>query len=232
VTAKFEAFKAALHALCVEHGVRLDDSGDDDYRDVRIREATEHDQAGLHVEITDDIPETPEEMAKRQARWEAMDMECRQERQAKEQLRIQQLQDPNGAYQHMVRIAQADALEQRNKQMRISTDPADPAYIDERPRRVTVNDREVDGWAVADEFRRCVILADGRVLTGSVGIERLVGDGRGPKTEEVPAPEAPIATGFSGVLVHVPDAPVATPAPVPAPKAAPAQPGKKHKHRR
>jgi hypothetical protein len=55
--------------------------------------------------------------------------------------------------------------------IRVSTDPNDPHY-DERPRRVWCNDREVEGWTVADEFRRCVITPDG-VIYGAVLVERL-----------------------------------------------------------
>lgn len=56
--------------------------------------------------------------------------------------------------------------------MRISTDHNDPAYIDDRPRRVWCNDVEIEGWTVADEFRRCVITPT-KVHNGSVRIERL-----------------------------------------------------------
>jgi hypothetical protein len=93
--------------------------------------------------------------------------------------------------------------------VRISTDPADPSYLDGRPRRVTVNDLEVSGWHTADEFRRVVILKDGKVLHGSVWIERLSEDKPEPPA---PAPAAPIDAGFSGVFV-----PAATPAPTSAP---------------
>lgn len=120
--------------------------------------------------------------------------------------------------------------------MRASIDPNDPAYIDDRPRRVWLNDAEIPDWSVADEFRRCVIRKDGKVLNGSVLIERLPAD-----KAEAPAPApsaAPISTGFSGVFV--PDTPAATPAPsptaTPAPPAAPhparAGQGKIHKKRR
>lgn len=61
--------------------------------------------------------------------------------------------------------------------IRISTDPTDPHY-DERPRRVTVNGKEVGKWITADEFRRCVITPEG-VVYGAVSIERL------PESEEV-----------------------------------------------
>lgn len=55
--------------------------------------------------------------------------------------------------------------------MRVSTDPTDPAYIDGRPRKVWLNDVEITGWIVADEFRRCVITEKG-VMHGGVLIER------------------------------------------------------------
>jgi|GEM_PF-5581255 hypothetical protein len=113
--------------------------------------------------------------------------------------------------------------------MRISIDPNDPAYVDDRPRKVRVNDREVQDWAVADEFRRCVVLMDGQVLHGAVGIERLVGDHGGPKAQDtVEASLDPIATGFVGVLVAEP-----APAPMPARTPAPTAPPKRHhKNRR
>jgi hypothetical protein len=107
--------------------------------------------------------------------------------------------------------------------MRISTDPTDPAYIDDRPRRVTVNDVEVTDWLIADEFRRSVVLKSGKVLNGCVGIERLADEGAAPVEAVV---DTPIATGFSGMFVSVQDAPAAA---TPAPTAAPP---KKHKKRR
>lgn len=79
--------------------------------------------------------------------------------------------------------------------MRVSTDPSDPAYVDDRPRRVWLNDREVDGWITADEFRRCVVTATG-ALHGSVLIERL------PKVGEPVAEPAPtLDIGLSGISV-------------------------------
>lgn len=112
--------------------------------------------------------------------------------------------------------------------MRVSTDPADPAYIDARPRKAWVNDRLIEGWTVADEFRRCVITADGKVHNGAVLIERLPDEGA--PVAEVPA-ATPIDIGFIGMFVNTPDA---KPAPVaPAAHAAPvAAPKKAHKRRR
>lgn len=113
--------------------------------------------------------------------------------------------------------------------MRISTDPTDPAYIDERPRRVWVNNVEVLGWTVADEFRRCVITAAG-VMNGAVLIERLAEPGA-----EVVAPPPECSTSLAGMLVKVEAAPD-TPAPtfaVPAvPLKAAAMSAKKRKKAR
>lgn len=84
--------------------------------------------------------------------------------------------------------------------MRISIDPTDPAFIDARPRRVWVNDAEVHGWIVADEFRRCAITATG-IINGAVRIERL--DEPGAPAAEAPA-EA--STSLAGMFVPVVDA--------------------------
>jgi hypothetical protein len=103
--------------------------------------------------------------------------------------------------------------------MRVSTDPADPAYIDARPRKAWCNDQLIEGWTVADEFRRVVITPE-KVHHGSVLVERL------PAPGDEPAPEAPamVDAGFSGMFVHVPDAkPAAAPEPVPAPAPKPAK---------
>lgn len=89
--------------------------------------------------------------------------------------------------------------------MRISTDPSDPAFIDERPRRVWVNEKEIQGWITADEFRRCVVTAEG-AIHGSVLIERLPE----PGTPVVEAP-AECVGGLSGVFVKVEE-----PAPAPS----------------
>lgn len=100
--------------------------------------------------------------------------------------------------------------------MRVSTDPTDPAYIDDRPRRVWLNDREIIGWTVADEFRRCVITPDG-VLNGAVLIERLPEVGALDVTtladNERKFMQAPVecVSGLSGISVKVEEA---TPEPV------------------
>lgn len=121
--------------------------------------------------------------------------------------------------------------------MRICTDNRDDPHFDNRPRRVWSRDAEVVvPWSIADEFRRVVILTDGRVLHGAVFIERLKEDGT---SQDVFAPPTPNA-GFSGTLASVPDAPAAqiTSSPVvPAAAAAPAaahfgQQNRKHNKRR
>ena len=100
--------------------------------------------------------------------------------------------------------------------MRVSTVPGDPHYVDARHRRAWVNDQEVLNWAVADEFRRCVIDLEGRVYNGSVRVERLPAVGY-PEPDK---PSTPI-TGFVGVLVSDKEpptvqVPVAVPVPTPA----------------
>jgi hypothetical protein len=100
--------------------------------------------------------------------------------------------------------------------MRVSTDPNDPAYIDDRPRRVWVNDREVIGWIVADEFRRCAITPSG-VINGAVLIERLPDDAPEPVVEPQPIP----INSLSGIFEYVPDTPKAAEAPAPVEAPAP-----------
>jgi hypothetical protein len=114
--------------------------------------------------------------------------------------------------------------------MRVSTDPADPAFIDDRQRRVWLNDREVADWIVADEFRRCVVTAAG-VMNGSVLIERL------PEPGAAVVAEAPAecAGGLSGVFVAIPEpteAPSFAPAVVVPVVAKPPKAAKKHKRSR
>jgi hypothetical protein len=101
--------------------------------------------------------------------------------------------------------------------MRVSTDPNDPAYIDDRQRKAWCNDVEIEGWTVADEFRRCVITPT-KVHNGSVRIERLPDDYT-PNFVVVEKPvEPPINAGFSGMFV--PEAKPAAPAAEAAPAAA------------
>ncbi len=97
--------------------------------------------------------------------------------------------------------------------MRISTDPTDQHYIDARPRRAWCNDVLIEGWTVADEFRRCVITPT-KVHNGSVMIERL---SDGEAEPEAPAVTGHTDAGFTGMFVNVPDvSPVPADAPVPA----------------
>jgi hypothetical protein len=71
---------------------------------------------------------------------------------------------------------------------------------------------EIPDWVVADEFRRCVIDASGKVHNGSVGIERLPSDR--PPVPPVPPAPAPVDTGFVGMFE-------VTPKPTPAPTDSP-----------
>ena len=216
MTAKFDAFKAALDALCIEHGVHLSDGDEYDYQRVSVAEATDEKPAGIHMSIEDDIPLTAEERAAqvegmrlwrerdalRQAEWRA-----EHERQQAEIL-------ASPTYKTWLEQAQAEAKQQRNEQMRVSTDPKDPAFLDDRPRRAWCNDVEIEGWTVADEFRRCVVTPT-KVHNGSVRIERLPDDYVPNFT--VSPPEPPIDSGFT--VMFVSDKPAATPAPTPAPAA-------------
>ena len=105
--------------------------------------------------------------------------------------------------------------------MRVCKGNKDDPHYDPRPRRVWVRDQEVmEPWVSADEFRRAVVLENGKVLNGAVYVERLnaVGESQG-----VLAPPTP-NTGFSGASVFVPDKAVASTleSPAPSPKPAPA----------
>jgi hypothetical protein len=172
MTAKFEAFKAALNALCVEHGVRLSQETDyDGYHDINVEEAGEHRQAGLFIEITDIVPPTPEDLAaqaKREAEWRerlaAYEAQRRADFVAEEEKRMAALMQ-NGDYMNLQAAIEAHAKEQRKQLMRVSTDPTDPAYIDARPRRAWCNDVLIEGWVIADEFRRFRGRASGNVTT-------------------------------------------------------------------
>lgn len=220
MTAKFDAFKAALEALCIEHGVRLESGG---YEESPVlTEASEDAPAGLDLYISDDIPLTPEEqeaqdagrrerLAEQQRVW----AECR----AEDAARIAAIMNSQG-YATLQEAVEAHAATSRKEEMRVSTDPTDPAYIDDRPRKAWCNDRLIEGWVIADEFRRCVITADGKVHNGSVLIERL-SDSEAEPEVQASASTALTDAGFTGMFVNMPDvSPVPMPAAVPAPKAA------------
>lgn len=214
MTERFEAFKAALEALCVEHKVALQVGLDYDDYTIYAKPAGRKVPAGLGgCDLKEFVPPAPPSPAerkeiaarKRAERKRQKEWECTQ---AAEHLRV--LSSTN--YQGWQQIIDADAAHQRKNQMRVSTDPADPAYIDARPRRAWCNDLLIEGWVVADEFRRYVITADGKVQNGAVLVERLpamqevAGDGSGvplPPAEDCPS------MGFVGVFEHVPDAPKA-----------------------
>ena len=111
--------------------------------------------------------------------------------------------------------------------MRVSTDPTDQAYINDRPRKVWCNNVEIDGWTVADEFRRIVVTPE-KVFNGAVRIERLPEDAT--EAESPAHVEPPLTTGFSGgVFEYVPDPPKAGAVAV---AERPAKPKAKSKHRR
>ncbi len=56
--------------------------------------------------------------------------------------------------------------------MRVSKDKDDSAY-DARERKVFISEKPVENWISADEFRRVIVLADGKAIFGDVYIERL-----------------------------------------------------------
>jgi hypothetical protein len=226
MTAKFEAFKAALHALCIEHNVRLHGGNDYDDYGGYVDAGSAESSAGLELELSDCIPLTPEEQAqederrsKAQAAWTAE----LAERRAAEAARYEAALNSKD-YIALRAAIEAHAKETRSKQLRVSTDPNDPAYIDDRPRKVWLNDKEVAGWIVADEFRRCVIVrgveyqcieeetprrAPDVVLHGAVLIERLPDDAADPVTEVAPESNSHLC----GIFVSdKPAAPVEEPA--------------------
>jgi hypothetical protein len=234
VTAKFDAFKAALHALCIEHGVRLCDVGEYDERGVSLCSPTEGASAGLDLCIDDDLPRTPDDLVAEEAarvvaraEHEKRIAEWRELAAARARERAEYESSPQ--YLAMVKRLGEEAAKTRREQLRVSTDPNDPAYVDDRPRRVKCNDVEITDWAVADEFRRCVIRKDGRVINGSVWIERLAAE---PEAEVQIASVTPITdAGFVGMFVNVPDvSPVPMePAKVEAPKPAPVKAKKRRR---
>jgi hypothetical protein len=170
--AKFEAFQTALVALCEEHKVRLWGCEDGE-----VGVSDEHECLDA-VDLYDGTAMSPEERAAREAEIAAMREQQEQERRdrmvewakrnADSVAALQECAD----YRRWDSMASEHALKQRKEDMRVSTDPTDPAYIDARPRKAWCNDIEVIGWTVADEFRRCVITPE-RVYNGSVRVERL-----------------------------------------------------------
>lgn len=109
--------------------------------------------------------------------------------------------------------------------MRVTKIAGDFHDIGERPCRVWCNEVEIEGWTVADDFRR-VVETPGKVHHGAVRIDL---DGR--KVEEPVEVAAPLpSNSLSGILVPEPkpvapavEAAEAKPEPAPAPTfAAPA----------
>jgi hypothetical protein len=221
---QFDEFRAALEALCVEHGVRISGDCGYDCGGISLEVASERKPAGCELEFDEHLPPTLEEEAALRVKAE-QDAARRAAEMARVRERAEWLQSPE--YHALCARNQREAQLTRENQMRVSTDPADPAYIDARPRRVWLNDREVLDWTVADEFRRCVVTAAG-VLNGSVLIERLPEPG-------APVIESAVAEcvgGLSGVFVAVPEpteAPSFAPPVVVPVVAKPAKAAKKHK---
>lgn len=205
---QFEDFRTALEALCVEHGMRITGSRDYDDYSTYLEVATEAEPAGCEIEFVDCLPPTPEEIAER-AREEAFQDEQhrlrRLENEKYEREREAWMASPEFAALSAENRRQANLSREYN--MRVSTDPTDPAFIDARPRRVWCNNVEVLGWLVADEFRRCVITAAG-VMNGAVLIERLAEPGA-----EVVAPPPECSASLAGMLVKVEEAAPEVPAP-------------------
>jgi hypothetical protein len=218
MTAKFDAFKAALEALCIEHGVKLvatgyDDSGTLDVLDLDGDMSSE-------LDLYDYTLGTPEEKAQAQREYQERLAAMAAENAERTRLHLEYLKSPE-YLEGVARIA-AEGKRTREQCMRVSSDPTSPEY-NPRVLGVTLNDRQVQDWFIADDFRRCVILKDGKVLNGSVGFE-LAQNAAEPQETAVET-AAPIDSGFSGVFVAAPDS---TPAPTTAPTPAP----KKHKRRR
>lgn len=232
MTARFDAFKAALEALCIEHGVRLKDDWNDWGHEseyfVSLAEATEEVPAGLDLEIRCIPPLTAKEKAEaaaRKVKWEAdaakRDAEYYARMAAQKAEREKDLAERMQSPEYLKQRAIIDmhAAEQRKKQMRVTRIPGDAHDIGDRTCRVWCNEVEIKDWTVADDFRR-VVEAPGKVHHGAVRIDLSTGS--------VPA-SAIEPSGLHGIFVHVPDAPAAVealaePAPTfaaPAVKAAP-----------
>lgn len=209
---KFEAFKAALEALCKEHNVRLrGDWLDSDYYKVLLEEASEEAPAGLDLDIEDVPPLTPEEKAAaaaRKAEWEAAAAKREAEyharmaaqRAAYEKDLAQRLQSPE--YLKRRAIVDAYAAEQRKKNMRVTRIPGDRFDIGDRPCRVFCNEIEIKDWTVADDFRR-VVETPGGVHHGAVRIDLAPLPEAAPEVEPEPEAEpAPVAKAKPNI--HIP----------------------------
>lgn len=196
MTAKFDAFKADLEALCIEHGVRLSPSGYED-PDIAVYDADESEPpvTGLWDGTRGTLEEQEARRLLREAEERAREEEHRQHHmRAMEHREAFSVRMADvGWYRATMEMVTADAKKQREECMRVSTDPTDPAYVDDRPRRAWCNDVEITDWTVADEFRRSVIDKAGKVHNGSVRVERL------PDVVEVVV-EAPVRTGDPEVV--------------------------------
>ena len=174
--AKFEAFKTALHALCVEHGVRIWPCSDGE--EIGVSDACDGMEPVDFNALYDGTTMSPDERAAHEAKIAAIRVQQEQEwrdrmvtwaqHNAESVAALQECAD----YKLWSRMAAAHARKQRKEDMRVSTDPNDPAFIDARPRKVWVGERLIEGWTVADEFRRVVITPE-KVHHGAVLIERL-----------------------------------------------------------
>jgi hypothetical protein len=194
MTERFDAFKAALHALCVEHDVNLHGEWVDyeDFR-VQVEPASERMQAGCDLEIECVIPPTPEEIAAEEARRAAEKAELEAyeaERQAAYFARYGHLIG-KGDLPALSAAIEAERQEQRKKNMRVTRILGDHHDIGDRPCSVYLNNVPVEDWTVADDFRRVVETPDGARF-GSVRIDMQ------PQTAE-PAEEA--ATHLCGMFV-------------------------------
>lgn len=89
--------------------------------------------------------------------------------------------------------------------MRVSKEKNDAAY-DARDRKVFISEKQVLGnWISADEFRRVVVMDDGKAIFGDVYIERLPEvapsfvepENKTEKAEKVPAIAETPKPGYS-----------------------------------
>ncbi len=227
MTAKFEAFRLALEELCVEHGVRMYEGHEYEDYNIYVELVSCAVEAGCDIDLVNVMPPTPEEIAAQEA--------LNAERQAENARRFEQARQrweetmASPTYQAMKAEAIRDANRKREDYMRITKDPTQTGQFDDRPRRAWVNDREIHGWIVADEFRRVVITAD-QVYNGAVRIERLPEVGQ-PAAE----PAAEVRSDITGMFVAVPDPKPEAPkveAPKPQPNPVPKFSPKAGKHRK